>query len=183
MILMHLKEIKGDSKIPGYIDWITLTSFSFGAQQKIEQAKRGGGNDLETGKTGADSQEFSVDKSADIATVDLMYASIKHRASGQASAPFMVDIAFIEPRHNWDDKSDKSAIKAYMKLRFGKALIKQWSLNGSNTNRATESLTFWYNQVAIAYDAPTADGKSYQTYGPRGWDQLEGKDWVPSGWK
>jgi len=182
MILMHIKEIKGDCKISGYENWIPLESFEFGTERKIEAAKKGGGNDLETGKGGGGTQEFSVDKKSDIATVDLMYAAIKHRATGEAALPFVVDIAFIEPRGH-GNQDDKGATKAYMKLRFGKALIRSWSINGTAANRAGESLTFWYNQVAMAYDSPSADGKSYQTFGPRGWDQLKGEDWVPSGWK
>jgi type VI protein secretion system component Hcp len=179
MILMKINEIKGDCKFAGYTDWITLTSFSFGTEKKIETAKRGGGNDIETGK--GETQEFSVDKTADIATVDLMYSAIKQRATGDANTPFVVDIAFVEPRA-YGDQDSKGTIKAYLKIRFGKALLKNWSLSGSDTDRATESLTFWYNQIAMAYDSST-DGKTYQTYGPRGWDQQEGKDWTPSGWK
>jgi type VI protein secretion system component Hcp len=180
MIVMSIKEIKGDCKIEGYQNWITVESFGFGTERKIEAAKQGGGRDLETGK--GDSQEFTIGKSADIATVDLMYSAIMHRATGQQAAPFTVDIAFIEPR-GAGTQDQKGTVKAYLKIRFGKALLKSWSISGDSGKRATESLTFWYNQVAMAYDAPSADGKAYQTYGPRGWDQLEGKDWTPSGWK
>ena len=180
MIVMQIKEIKGDCKIPGYENWITLESFKFGTERKIEKANKGGGRDLETGSEGR--QEFSIDKSADIATVDLMYAAIRHRATGEAAVPFTVDIAFIEPRGSGSQDS-KGTVKAYLKIRFGKALIRSWDISGDAAKRASESVTFWYNQVAMAYDAPAADGKSYQTYGPRGWDQQDGKDWVPSGWK
>src|SRR5688572_12365561 len=179
MIVMHIKEIKGDCKIPGYENWITVESFDFGTDRKIENAGKGAGYDIETGK--GDAQEFSVDRSSDIATVDLMYAAIRHRGSAAASTPFTVDVAFLEPR-GFGGQDAKGTIKAYLKLRFGKALLKSWRLSGAASKRCTESLTFWYNQIAMAYDAPSADGKSYQTFGPRGWDQLEGKDWKPSGW-
>jgi len=179
MILMKINEIKGDCKFTGYEGWITLESFAFGTERKIEQAKRGGGNDIETGK--GDTQEFTCGKTTDIATVDLMYSAIKQRASGESNTPFVVDIAFVEPRA-YGDQADKGTIKAYLKIRFGKALLKSWSLDGTASDRATESLSFWYNQIAMAYDSST-DGKSYQTYGPRGWDQQESKDWTPGGWK
>jgi type VI protein secretion system component Hcp len=184
MIVMSIKEINGDCKIEGYKKWITLESFGFGTERKIEAAKHGGGRDLETG-SGSDTQEFTVSKTADIATVDLMYASIKHRATGEAAAPFTIDIAFLEPRafRGDDDNVDKGFVKAYLKIRFGKALIKSWSISGDAGKRATESLAFWYNQVTMAYDTPSDDLSGYKTYGPKGWDQLEGKDWVPSGWK
>jgi len=181
MIVMSIKGINGDCKIDGYIKWITLESFGFGTERKIEAAKQGGGRDLETGR-GSDSQEFTIAKSADVATVDLMYSAIKHRATGDAAAPFTVDIAFIEPRA-FGGGQNKGQVKAYLKVRFGKALIKSWSISGDAGKRASESLTFWYNQVTMAYDAPSDDGSGYQTFGPKGWDQLEGKDWVPPGWK
>jgi type VI protein secretion system component Hcp len=182
MIVMSIKEISGDCKIEGYVKWITLENFGFGTERKIEAAKHGGGRDLETGK-GGDSQEFTITKSADVATVDLMYAAIKHRATGEAAAPFTIDVAFLEPRAFEDDRVKKGHVKAYLKIRFGKALLKNWSISGDAGKRASESLTFWYNQVAMAYDAPSDDASGYKTYGPKGWDQLEGKDWVPSGWK
>lgn len=178
MILMRINEIRGDCKFPNFEGWITLESFSFGTERKIEAAKRGNGNDMETGK--GDSQEFTCAKTADIATVYLMYTAIKQRASGESNTPFVVDIAFVEPRAFGG--SDEKTIKAYLKIRFGKALLKNWSIDGSADERGSESLTFWYNQVAMSYDAST-DGKSWQTYGPRGWDQQEGADWTPSGWK
>jgi type VI protein secretion system component Hcp len=179
MLLMRIKEIDGDCKIPGYEKWIMLESFSFGAERKMESAKQGGGRDIDTGK--GDSQEFTVSKPGDVATVYLMYAAIKHRASGQAAVPFTVDIAFVELR-GYGDQQVKGETKAFLKIRFGKALIKNWTFNGDAEKSPNESITFWYNQVAMSYDSATDDGKGYQTHGPRGWDQLEGKDWTPSGW-
>lgn len=180
MILMRINEIKGDCRFPNFDGWITLESFSFGTHRKIEQAKKGGGNDIETGGDDGESQEFTCNKTTDISTVYLMYTAIKQRATGDANTPFVVDIAFVEPRHvpGTEDKM----IKAYLKIRFGKALLKSWNLDGNANERGTESLTFWYNQVAMSYDS-SSDGKTWQTYGPRGWDQQESVDWTPSGWK
>lgn len=180
MILMRINEIKGDCKFPNFEGWITLESFSFGTERKIEQAKKGGGNDIETGGGGGGDQEFTCSKTADIATIYLMYTAIKQRASGEANTPFVVDIAFVEPRAF--GSGDEKTIKAYLKIRFGKALLKAWSVDGNANDRASETMSFWYNQVAMSYDT-SHDGKTWQTYGPRGWDQQAGADWTPSGWK
>lgn len=171
--------VKGDCDVPGFVDWITLESFDFGTSREIKSAERGGGRDIEedTGET----SDVSISKNIDVSTVELMYMSLEHRSAkdgGAGPEPLTVDVAFLAPFVV--GAGPESQLMAYLRIRFGKALIKSWSIEGSSSagevGRPTEDITLWYNQVAIAYKS-SPDGKNYKIHGPRGWDQGAQKDW------
>lgn len=171
--------VKGDCDVPGFIDWITLESFEFGTNRDVKADDNGGGRDIETGS--GEVSDVSISKSVDVATVELMYMALEQRSAkdgGSGPEPLTVDVAFLAPSATRDGK--KSELAPYLKLRFGKALIKSWSIDctsgAGEHGRPDESLTLWYNQVAIVYRS-TPDGATYKIHGPRGWDQGAQKDW------
>jgi type VI secretion system secreted protein Hcp len=193
-------EIKGDCEVKGYENWIVVDSFDFSVGRKIEAAEKGGGRDIQTGA--ADPQEVSITKNVDRATPYLMFRAVQDRSPGNANNPVSVDLHCVETQP-WDyrvskggmAKSEtKSDLKAYLKICLGRALIKSWSISADEDNRPTETLSIWFNQVAVLYrqmkierdskgETPTV---SFIPYGPKGWDQLaggKGGDWEPPHWK
>jgi len=173
MILMRLGKIKGDCVIEGYKDWIALESMSFNVGKNIETKNKG--LDIEI-KKNDEPQSVSVDKTTDCSSADLMYRAIKDRTPDANDNPVSAEIHFVEVR---DGK--KRDIKAYLKIKLGRVLIKGWSINGDQDGRPSESIDLTFDQLAMEYNA-TTDGKIFTRFGPRGWDTAAGKDWRPPEW-
>ena len=201
MILMRIGtesnggKIKGDCEVKGYENWIILESFDFSVGRKIEAAKKGGGRDIETGK--GEPQEISVSKNVDRATPYLMFQAIQDRMPGNTTAPDAIDIHCVET-HQLDgtgaSRTSQTDLEAFLQICLGRALIKTWSISADVDGRPVETLSIWFNQIAIAYrrlkveadkktGAPIA---SFEPYGPKGWDQLaggKGGEWKPPHWR
>jgi len=110
-----------------------------------------------------------------------MYRAIKDRTPDPNDNPVSVEIHFVEAR-DMNTGDHKRAIKPYLKIKLGRALIKSWSLNGDQDGRPNESLDLSFDQLAMEYRA-TTDGKIFTRYSPRGWDTAAGKDWRPPEWE
>jgi type VI secretion system secreted protein Hcp len=186
-------EIKGDCEVEGYENWIVVNSFSFQVGRKIEASQKGGGRDIQTG--GGEPQEVSVTKSVDRATPYLMYRAIQDRSPGNANNPVSIDLHCVQRKAmDASDSQSGAGLQVYMQICLGRALIKTWDVSASEDDRPEETLTIWFNQVAVAYNAMKIEkgGKdeppvvTFVPYGPRGWDQLaggKGGDWKPPHWK
>lgn len=179
MILVRIDRIKGDVKIPGYDSWFIATSMDFGVGRKVEASSTNattGGKvvDVQIGK--AESQELSIDKSVDSATVYLMQAAMKSRSDGGKSYLVSIDIHLIQNK-SYDEAIDsKSPVKPYLKIRIENAIVQSWKISADDDQRPSESISIWFNRAAIKYRA-SPDGKVYQTFGPLGWDQQKNEEW------
>jgi type VI protein secretion system component Hcp len=178
MILMRISKIKGDCDIDGYEKWITLEGISFNVGKNIESKSKG--LDIEI-KKNDEPQSISVDKLTDCASADLMYRAVKDRTPDSSVNPGSAEIHFVEVRDPGGTNSNQKSIKAFLKIKLGRVLIKEWSITGDQDSRPTESLALSFDQLAMEYHA-TTDGKLFDRYGPRGWDTAAGKDWKPPEW-
>ncbi len=154
--------------------------------RKVEALKKGGDRDLETGR--GESQELTIGKTIDRASVDLMLAAMRDRSDSGPPPQIAVKIDFVTSLayELTDEKVRDEDVHAYLKIRLGKALLKQWSIDGSGDERPTESLTISFNQSAATYYASADGGKTIQTFGPKGWDQqssaeYRGFEWASKG--
>lgn len=173
MILVRIDRITGDVQIPGYKNWFTATSFDFGVGRKIETSEVDD-QDIEIGKH--ETQELSIDKTTDSATVYLMQLAMKSRSESASAQPVNIDIHIVEPYSKADGSTDEAKpMRAYLKIRIENALVQSWKLNASSGDRPEESLSIWFNKAAIKYYG-SKDGKTFTTYGPVGWDQYGNKD-------
>lgn len=173
MILVRIDRITGDVSIPGYKNWFVATSIDFGVGRKIETSEVDD-QDIEIGKH--ETQELSIDKSTDAATVYLMQLAMKSRSESAGAQPVHIDIHLVQNRTELDGTVDPDKpIRAYLKIRIENALVQSWKLSASDDERAEESLSIWFNKAAIKYYG-SKDGKTFTTYGPVGWDQYGNTD-------
>jgi type VI secretion system secreted protein Hcp len=169
MILVKITDIKGDVDIPKYEEWFVAESFDFAIGKKVESVNSNN-RDIEVVKD--NDQELSISKSVDSATVDLMYSVMKGRKESGTTSTTNVDIHLVQNAEEGD------GVEAFLLIRIENAIIKNWDITGSDDARPTENLKIWFNKAAMKYRA-TTDGKLYITYGPRGWDDQENKDFKP----
>lgn len=171
MIVVQIQGVPGDVKIPGYDKekWFVAESIGFGVGKSV--GKDGDSSkDIEIGKK--EEQELSLEKSVDSATVYLMYLAMKGRSGATESGFFSVDIHLIQ------SSTDGGPAAAFLKIRIENAMIKEWDITASGDDRPTESLRIWFNKAAMKYRS-SADGKTFSTHGPLGWDEQGNKDWKP----
>ncbi len=177
MILVHIEGIRGDCKVARYKDYFFAENISFGVGRRVEVMKKGGGRDLETGK--GEPQELTIDKSIDTASIDLMYCSMKDRSDSGAPKLLTVKIDFVQTA----DMNTEKGMNSFFKIRLGEALIKSWSVSGDTDGRPQESVVVAFNQAAAVYKASSDGFKTFQTFGPKGWDQQKSVDWKPGEWQ
>ena len=188
LILMRVGDpgnfsVNGDCKIPGYEKWITLDSISFGVGRNIEA--KNGGLDIQIAAPKDEMQSLSVDKSVDCSSLYLMHKAIQDRSSQPGSnAPTSAVIHFVENLPIQEKSTqDQTSSFPFLKIKMGNVLIKNWSISGDGSSgRPSESIDLWFSQVAMAYRT-IKGGKQIEIekYGPKGWDQIEQKDWPSSG--
>lgn len=186
LILLRLGDpgnfsVNGDCDIPGYEKWITLESVNFGVGKNVEA--KGGGLDEVVQAPQEEMQSLSIDKTVDSSTLYLMHKAIQDRSTGDSSALTSAVIHFVENIPDYDKSSkDGTSSFPFLKIKLGNVLIKNWNLSASGSgDRPTESIELWFSQVAMAYWT-VKGGSTIQVvkYGPKGWDQMEHKDWPSS---
>ena len=170
MILVKIKDIKGDVDIAGYTDWFVADSFDFAIGKKVESVDSNN-RDIEVVKN--NDQVLSISKSVDSATVYLMYSVMKGRKDSGTNSTCSVDIHLVQ--------ATGDGVKAFLQIRIENAIIKDWGIDGSGDDRPAEKLEIWFNKAAMKYLA-TDDGKIYVTHGPKGWDEQKNEDFKPAGW-
>ncbi len=171
MIVVRIEGVPGDVEIPGYDGnkWFVADSMSFGVGKNIQASDSK--QDIEIGKN--EEQELSIGKTVDAATVYLMHRAMKGRSGSTGSGFFTVDIHLIQAISN-----DAKPAKAYLKIRIENAMVKSWSVDASDDDRPTESLSIWFSRSAMKYRT-TSDGVTFKAHGPLGWDEQLNKDWKP----
>ena len=163
MIVMKLDPIKGDCKLSGFEDYITLDDVSWDINREPKESAKGATQDLNFGIPEAGA--VNVTKSMDIASVDLM-----KMATGGCASPAQCVIKFIQ---SGVGGASSSTYTTYLEITLKRPVVKKWGINGSGDERPTETVEVMYNSIEMKYSATDAAGAQTH-YGPKGWDLVGG---------
>ncbi len=163
MIVMKLDPIKGDCKLTGFTDYITLDDVSWDINREPKESGKGVTQDLNFGIPEAGS--VNVTKSMDMSSVDLM-----QMATGGGASPAECVIKFIQSGMG----SNATEYKTYLEISLKRPVVKKWGINGSGDERPTETVEIMYNSIKMKYTS-TDDKGSPTDFGPKGWDLVAGK--------
>lgn len=164
MIVMKLDPIKGDCKIEGYPNYITLDDVSWDINREPKESGKGATQDLNFGI--AEAGAVNLTKTMDIASVDLM-----RMATGGGASPSQCLIEFIQ---SGVGGADSGKYVPYLQITLKRPVVKKWGINASGDDRPTESIEIMYNSIEMKYMSTDDKGKQ-QTFGPKGWDLVAGK--------
>lgn len=163
MIIMKLEGIPGDCNIEGKEGWITIDSLSWEIQREEKESAKAGTKDINLGV--AELPALTMGKSMDKASVYLMQQSIAGGALGAPGEVELLSTAGVD-----------SEPKVYLRYKLDRPIIKSWSIDASEDDRPTESVSILYNKIFMEYFA-TADGLTYTRVDGKGWDVVVGKAW------
>lgn len=186
MILVRISGVKGSCKIPGYDRsqeaWFPADSVSFGLDSDApDEEEAFSTSDLNDQlrkmlrKAGSDDElsTVSIDKQVDSATCDLMFYAMQDRLKTKStSEPLSADIHFVETA------GAEGKAYPYLRVHLENVLIKSWGFEASEDDRPTESVTLKFDRAAMQYHS-TADGKTFDPAGKKGWDQIANQPWTP----
>lgn len=164
MILCLIKGANGKTKIKGYEEWFSLTSFSFNVERELKDTNKAGTEDVNVGI--AEMQECSMSKNMDAASMVLAKSGIAGASLGTAEIKFL---------QTFGDKNI-----CYLQFKLDNAFIKTWSISGDADERPTEEITLWYNKIAFIYFT-TKDGKEFKATPDCAWDASKGAVWKGHG--
>jgi type VI protein secretion system component Hcp len=191
MIVARIDGAGGNCRIPGYDSssegWFLVESVDFGFDTSHVQAKDAvdGGRDVTLGKR--DETTITLNKNLDSASCALMYQAMNERfvAKGREGKPATADIHFIENIGSGTrSKSGKEGqgVVAYLRISLGTVKVRSWNISGSSDARPNESVTLWFEQLAMKYES-SVDGKVYKLAGEASWDQRLAADKKDRSWK
>jgi len=171
MILINIAGVPGDSQIPGYKDkdWFSVDSFSFGITRETKESAKAGTDDITIGV--GELGECSFEKTTDRGSFMLMQQSI---SGGPLTS---AEIHFVQTKNN---KDGKQAVFPYLMFKLLPCFIKTWSISGSEDGRPTESVTLWYQKIAMTYYSYSKDANGVyveKQEGTAGWDQVVNNAW------
>jgi len=161
MIVLKLDRVKGDCKIPKFKEYLTVNSVSWELTREFAESGKMGTIDLNVGMT--DMPPITVGKSMDISSCDLMQNAISGNSLGTAEIKFLMQ-----------QGTDKDPLP-YLEFKLDNAVVASWSIDGSEDERPTESVTIWYHKIWMQYTP--FDGGKPGTPISRGWDRVENKSW------
>ncbi len=162
MILLKLPDVKGDSTIADHPDWIACDSCSWAIEREFKESAKAGTQDLNLGVADLPPIEFS--KNMDRASVPLMQNSIAGGSLGTAEIHF-VSTSGVEGKPG-----------IYLAFKLDNAIVRTWSIEGSEDERPTESFSLHYQKIWMNYFY-TKDGKTYEDWAAKGWDTIQNKEW------
>ena len=137
MILVHIPVIKGDSKIKGHTDWISVEDFSFGVEREFTESGKAGSADINLGI--GEMRECSMSKAFDRSSADLM----QHAVAGNSVGT--VEIHFVET------EGVEGQGHVYLAYKLDSTFIKSWEQSGSADDRPTDTFTLWYYKLSLTY--------------------------------
>jgi type VI secretion system secreted protein Hcp len=164
MILLNLDQIKGDSQIKGFENWIACTQISWDLAREFKESAKAGTKDVFTGV--ADVKPITLNKTFDCASPDLM----QFACGGGVICPK----ATIKLLASGADMADASA-SVYLTFELESPILATWNISGGEDERPAETLSLWYYKVQLTYRQ--FDGKKFTDFGPRGWDRIGNKKW------
>jgi type VI secretion system secreted protein Hcp len=148
-IYLQANPLKGQVTDDAHVDWIEISRFSFGVSQPTSSPGGTLGNQAR-----ADFHVFSVSKPTCTASIDLF----QYCAKGTEIAKMELDVC---------QASDKKI--CYWKFEFEHVTVQSIGIDGGDSDRPMESVTFSYNLVKYTY-TPIKDGAAGTAVGPKGWD-------------
>ena len=163
MIIMQLKDIPGECELTGKTDWIVVDSLSWEITREEKESGKVGTKDINLGV--AEMPALTMGKSMDRASVFLMQQAI---AGGALGAPCIIELLAT-------GGIDKEA-QVYLRYELERPIIKSWSIDASEDDRPTESVSILYNKIRMEY-FQSQDGKEYKSAGKKGWDVVSGAAW------
>ena len=142
MILIKFDpELKGDSKVEGHTDWISVDTFQFGVGRGVSTS--GAGTDRDTSNPSF--SEVTISKSMDIASAQLMLETACGLAMTTAT------IHFIQT----GGKDAKG--QHYLEIILDKPILSGYSIS-SGGDRPQESLSINYNGFKMQYNQLSEGG-------------------------
>lgn len=170
MILIHIDGIAGDSQIPGYKgkDWFSVDDFSFGVVRETKESAKAGTDDITIGV--GELAECSFTKTTDRGSIKLMHHSIS--GGPLASA----EIHFVQTK---DSADSKQAVFPFLMFKLEPCFIKTWNITGTEDGRPSETITLWYQKIAMQYFSYSKKNGKYESHneGTAGWDQVVNNSW------
>lgn len=155
MILLKFgTAIKGDSKVEGHDDWITIETLSLNVHRDITAS--GKGTDRDTSNPHI--SEMILTKSSDMASSDLFSQACGGKSLGEA------EIHFIQTG------GDKSQV--FLKYKLTDAIVSSYSIS-SGGERPVETIGLNYTQIKTQYDQFSGD--KVATGSEKGWDLMVNK--------
>ena len=144
MIVMKLEGIPGDCEIPGYEGWILVDSLSWEITREEKESGKQGTRDINLGV--AELPALSMNKSMDKASVKLMQQSIAGGALGGKEGKAKIECLATSGTTSTD--------KCFLRYVLERPIIKSWSIDASDDDRPTESVSILYNKIYMTYFAP-----------------------------
>ena len=167
MIVMHLDPIKGDCKIDGYPNWITLDDCSVEISRDPKESSQTGTQDLQLGMP--ECAPISMKKTVDKASIYLKKMAIGGGALGKDSKCNIVWLA------SGLGQGDQQKFDKYMEIELTRPILKKYSVDSSGNDRATENIELMYSKILMTYFERNAADGSTTKHGPQGWDLVTGK--------
>jgi len=155
MILLKFgTEIKGDSKVEGHDNWITIDTLNFNVHRDITASGKGTDRDLSNPHI----SEVVLTKSSDMSSSDLFSQACGGKSLGKA------EIHFIQTG------GDKSQV--FLKYELTDAIVSSYSIS-SGGERPVETIGLNYTQIKTQYDQFSGDKVATGTM--KGWDLMVNK--------
>ena len=152
MILVKFgTEIKGEAKVDGHQDWITVDSFQLGVGRQVTTT--GSGSDRDTSNPSFSEATFS--RGSDRASPELFMQAIAGKSLGKAEVHFL-------QTGGVDSKG-----QVYLKYELEDAIVTNYSIS-SGGERPSESFSLHFNKISMQYDTFTGAEKKAGT--PKKWN-------------
>ena len=167
MIIMQLDPIKGDCKIDGYPNWITLDDCTLEIVREPKESSQAGTQDLHLGMP--ECTAIQMKKTVDKASVYMQKMAIGGGALGKDSK---CQIVWLESGLG---QADKQQFDKYMEIELTRPILKKYAIDSSGNDRATENIELIYSKILMTYfERNAVDGQKIN-HGPHGWDLVSGK--------
>jgi len=149
---LQISGIKGESTDDAHVDWIEISSFSWGVSQVASATKSssGGGTTQR-----ADFADLTIVKAVDSATPKIFLACAKGDH---------LDEVVLELCRAGGDKLK------YMEFKLSNVVISNHSMNGGEGSEPTESISFNYGKIETTYTKQSRKGGGAAGNVAAGWN-------------
>jgi type VI secretion system secreted protein Hcp len=156
MILLKFDpELKGDSKVEGHTDWISIDAVQMGLGRAVSTS--GSGSDRDTSNPSF--SELTISKSMDVASAQLMLEAACGLALTTATVHFI----------QTGGKDAKG--QHYLELILDKPILSSYSMS-SGGDRPSESISINFNGFKMQYN-PLSEGGTIVTGEAKGYDLMK----------
>lgn len=138
-IYMQVSDIKGESKVRGYENWIELNGFSFSVS-KVVSSKGGAGK--------ATFNDIKIQKYMDLSSTAL----ISNAATGKTIKTVVIDVVR-------DTGEDDYVVTKYTLSDVLVSSFNQAHSTGEDSETGVEEITLNYSKIVVTYTPVQANGK------------------------